>query len=143
MILTRSYGIRPGIGNNHPPGVMMKSVIRMTAALATITLSAPAWALGEYNDAIERACSGHSVEMIVPKEIIDGEKTISMHPDPDLGRRIAFQSDQRWLCRMRKGSMMFGSTVDGWGGSYRILPELNDDGAVIVLSPTTSPVPSN
>ena len=40
---------------------------------------------------------------------------------------------------MRKGSMLFGSTVNGWGGTYRILPELNNDGAVIILSPTVSP----
>lgn len=120
----------------------MKTRIGMGFALAALMAASPAWALGEYNDGIERACSGHSVEMIVPKDIIDGEKTISMHPDPDLGRRLAFLSNQRWLCKLRKGEMLFGSTIDGWGGTYRVLPELNDDGAVIVLSPTTSPVPS-
>ena len=122
---------------------MMKPVSATFAALAALMTAAPAWALGEYNDGIERACSGHSVEMIVPKEILDGEKTVSMHPDPDLGRRLSFESDQRWQCKMRKGSMLFGSTVDAWGGTYRILPEINDDGAVIVLSPTVSPAPGN
>ena len=121
----------------------MKTIFGMSAALAAMMSATPAWALGEYNDGIEQACSGHSVEMIVPKDIIEGEKTVSMHPDPELGRRLAFLGGQRWQCKMRKGSMMFGSTVDGWGGTYRVLPELNDDGAVIVLSPTVSPVPSD
>ncbi len=120
----------------------MKILLRITVPVALAMAASPALALGEYNAAIERACSGHSTELIIPKEYLDSEKTISMHPDLDLGRRISFMSDQRWICKMRKGSMLFGSTVDGWGGSYRLLPELNDDGAVIIMSPTTSPVPS-
>ena len=117
----------------------MKTSLAICGALAALTLSSPAWALGEYNDGIESACAGHSVEMIVPQDIIQGDKTVSMHPDPDQGRRLSFLEDQRWQCKMRKGSMLFGSTVNGWGGTYRILPELNNDGAVIILSPTVSP----
>ena len=119
----------------------MKLLLRIAVPLALTMTAGPALALGEYNDAIERACSGHSTELIIPQEYLDGEKTISMHPDLDLGRRISFMSDQRWVCKMRKGSMLFGSTVDGWGGSYRVLPELNDEGSVVILSPTSSPVP--
>ena len=112
--------------------------------IATVALAmgtGPAWALGEYNDVIERACSGHSVELTIPIEFLDGEKTISMHPDLELGRRVSFMSDHRWQCKMRKGSMMFGSTVEGWGGTYRVLPEINEDGAIVIMSPTTSPIP--
>ena len=121
----------------------MKAIFGMVLLAVMAMITGPALALGEYNDAIERACSGHSTELVIPKEYLDNEKTITMHPDLDLGRRIAFQSDQRWRCKLRKGSMLFGSTVDGWGGSYRVLPELNDDGAVVILSPTSSPVPEN
>ena len=120
----------------------MKRCLKLAPAILVALASGPAFALGEYNDAIESVCSGHSTEMVIPRDILDGNKTISYHPDPTLGRRVIFDDDQHWACKMHKGSMMFGSAVDGWSGTYRILPELNDDGAVIVLSPTTSPVPS-
>ena len=117
----------------------MKTSLAICGALAALTLSSPAWALGEYNDGIESACGGHSVRMIVPNDMIERNQTVSMHPDPEQGRRLSFLDDQRWQCKMRRGSMLFGTIVDGWGGTYRILPELNSEGTVIVLSPTVSP----
>ncbi|MBF0561289.1 MAG: hypothetical protein HQL37_04570 [Alphaproteobacteria bacterium] len=121
----------------------MKTVV-LVATLGILTVGpGPAFALGEYNAVIEQACTGHSVETVVPKDILDGEKTIAMHPDPRLGRRITFMSGQRWICKMHKGEMLFGSTVDGWAGDYRMLPEINEDGIVVILSPRTSPSPQN
>ena len=120
----------------------MKKCFILAPAIVVALASRSAFALGEYNDAIESVCSGHSTEIVIPRDILDGNKTISYHPDPEFGRRVIFDDDQHWACKMRKGSMMFGEVVDGWSGTYRILPELNDDGAVVMLSPTTSPVPS-
>jgi len=119
-------------------------MLRAVLAFVLSTLAAgPAFALGEYNGMVESACAGHSTRALIDRYILDSNRTISMHPDLQHGRRIVFMSGNQWQCRMHSGGFLSGATRSGWGGEYRITTEQSGDSVWIILSPTHSPGPND